>query len=118
MPCSIVSGGEPSPCRKVRAPLYNFAIKVDESVDNGRSKRIGNLKHMHTVHKGYVKAVYVMFHTAGVLSAIATRRRKILVRDRFAGRFEVLPDLLCCHKTVLSTKNPGLVLCDRQVVTR
>ena len=78
---------------------------------------------MHTVHKGYVKAFYVLFHIAGVLSAIATRRRKISykgkpVRARFAGRFELLPDLLCCYITVLSTKNPGLALCDRQVVTR
>ena len=74
--------------------------------------------HAHCTRKGYVKAFYVLFHIAGVLSAIATRRRKILVRDRFAGRFEVLPDLLCCYITVLSTKNPGLALCDRQVVTR
>ena len=63
MLCSIVSGGEPSPGGKVYAPLYNVAIKVDESVDNGRSKWIGNLKRMHTVHKGYVNAAYVMFST-------------------------------------------------------
>ena len=44
-----------------KAPLDNVAIKVDKSVDNGRSKWIGNLKRMHTVHKGYVNAVYVMF---------------------------------------------------------
>ena len=123
MLCSIVSGGEPSPCGKVGASPYNVAIKVDESVANGRSKWIGNLKRMHTVHKGYVEAFYVLFHIAGVLSAIATRRRKIsykgkLVRARFAGLFVLLPDLLCCYITVLSTKNPSLALCDRQVVTR
>ena len=44
----IVSSGESSPCQKVCGPPGNLGIKVDESVDNGRSKLIRSLKHMHT----------------------------------------------------------------------
>ena len=44
----IVSSGESSPCQKVCGPPGNLGIKVDEYVDNRRSKLIRSLKHMHT----------------------------------------------------------------------